>query len=468
MPHSLAEVLSIELVRTVDEMDDHCVRPPVVGDVFTVVGRIVLRCLGFSRGCTVPQMTADVFVLGGYQSDFSRNLARENLEISDLFAEVIGGALADASVDASMIDTVHVGNAFGQLFNGQGHLGAMPATVEPALWGVPAARHEAACASGSIAILAAMAEIEAGRYDCALVVGAEQERNVPGDQAAMNLGAAAWVGHEADGVTFVWPHMFDLLADEYGRRYGIDDVHLAAIGEINRRNAKSNPNAQTRAWSHTPENFAPDDVANPVVTGRIRRSDCSQITDGGAGVVLAGRRTAEAWAAARGVALESVPRIAGWGHRTVGLGLDQKLRRSADDDYVMPHVRRAILDAFGRANVAGVNDLDAIETHDCFTPSEYLAIDHFGITAPGESWKAIEEGVIERDGEIPVNPSGGLIGVGHPVGATGVRMMLDASRQVSGRAGETQVEGADTVATLNIGGSTATTVSFVVTTDTAR
>ncbi len=132
----------------------------------------------------------------------------------------------------------------------------------------------------------------------------------------------------------------------------------------------------------------------------------------------------------------------------------------------MPHVRRAITDAFGRAGLAGVDDLDAIETHDCFTPSEYLAIDHFGITAPGESWKAVEEGALERDGRIPVNPSGGLIGGGHPVGATGVRMLLDATRQVTDTAGDTQVDGARTVATLNIGGSTTTTVSLVVTTAT--
>ena len=406
----------------------------------------------------------DVFVLGGYQSDFAQNLAKQGREISDLVAEVVAGTLADARMDAEQIETIHVGNAFGQLFNGQGHLGGMPATVEPALWGVPAARHEAACASGSIAVLAAMAEIEAGRYDCALVLGAEQERNVPGDQAGLHLGAAAWVGHEAEGVTLVWPYMFDLLADEYDRRYGIDDRHLAAIGELNMRNAKDNPNAQTRAWSHTPESFAADDVANPVVIGRIRRHDCSQITDGGAGVVLAGRRTAEAWAAARGVSLDDVPRIAGWGHTTVGLSLASKLQRSSDEQYVMPHVRRAITDAFARAGLSGVDDLDAIETHDCFTPSEYLAIDHFGITAPGESWKAVEEGALERDGRIPVNPSGGLIGGGHPVGATGVRMLLDATRQVTDTAGATQVDGARTVATLNIGGSTTTTVSLVVTT----
>ncbi|HQZ33087.1 MAG TPA: acetyl-CoA acetyltransferase [Ilumatobacteraceae bacterium] len=407
-------------------------------------------------------MTCDVFILGGFQTDFARNYAKQGLEVSDLVADVVGGTLAAAQIGPETIETIHVGNAFGQLFNGQGQLGGMPATVEPALWGIPAARHEAACASGGISILAAMAEIEAGRYDCALVVGAEQERNVPAGEASRNLGAAAWIGHEGEDATFMWPHMFSLLADEYDRRYGLDDRHLSAIAELNFRNAKSNPNAQTRAWAHTPESFTADDIANPVVDGRIRRSDCSQVTDGGAGLVLAGRRTAEAWAAARGRSVDTVPRIAGWGHRTVGLPLAAKVQRSADGPYVMPHVRQAITDAFRRAGVADVSGVDGIETHDCFTSSEYMAIDHFGITAPGESWRAVEDGTLERDGATPVNPSGGLIGGGHPVGATGVRMVVDAANQVSGTAGETQVEGARTFSTLNIGGSTTTTVSFVV------
>jgi acetyl-CoA C-acetyltransferase len=398
-----------------------------------------------------------LFVLGGAQTDFARNYAREGLDVSDLVADVVRDTLADARVEAAEVETVHVGNAFGLLFNGQGQLGGMPATVEPALWGVPAMRHEAACASGGLAVLAAGAEIEAGRYDVALVLGVEQEKNVPGDQAARVLGAAAWVGHEDVDVPFMWPHQFDLLAEEYDRRYGLDHQHLAAIAELNYRNARANPNAQTRAWAVTEFGESPE---NPVVAGRIRRTDCSQVTDGGAGLVLAGPRFAQAWAARHGVDLDDVPRLQGWGHRTVGLPYRPKVDH--DDPYVMPHVRRAITDAFGRAGVADVFSLDGIETHDCFTPSEYLAIDHFGITGPGESWKAVESGDLERTGTIPVNPSGGLIGGGHPVGATGVRMVLDASRQVSGTAGETQVEGARTFGTLNIGGSTTTTVAFVV------
>ena len=386
-----------------------------------------------------------VFVLGGCQTDFARNWAKEGLEVADAVREVTEGTLAACSVDT--VDTIHVGNAFGQLFNGQGHLGAMPAQVVPSLRGVPAMRHEAACASGGIAVLAAMAEIEAGRYDVALVLGVEQERSVPGDEAARILGAASWVGHEGDA-EFVWPHQFSLLAEEYDRRYGLDPQFLKGISELNHRNARANPYAQTRTWS------TPSDA---VVDGWVRRYDCSQITDGAAGVVLAGRAYAQEWARRTG---RPVAEITGWGHRTVGLALADKL--AVEDTYVMPHVRQTITDAFARAGIADVWQLDGIETHDCFTPSEYMAIDHFGITAPGESWKAVESGILEKDGAIPVNASGGLIGLGHPVGATGVRMLLDAARQVTGTAGATQVEGARTYGTLNIGGSTATTVSFVV------
>ena len=200
------------------------------------------------------------------------------------------------------------------------------------------------------------------------------------------------------------------------------------------------------------------DAVNPPTEGRIRRYDCSQMTDGGAGLVLVSDRYLREHPDAR-----PIGRIQGWGHRTVGLGLQQKLDRSTDGPYVMPHVRRAVLDAFDRAHVA-LDDLDGIEVHDCFTPSEYMAIDHIGLTGPGESWKAVENGEIEIGGRLPINPSGGLIGGGHPVGATGVRMLVDAARQVSGTAGGYQVDGAATFGTLNFGGSTATTVSFIVTT----
>ncbi len=403
-----------------------------------------------------------VYVLGGSQTDFARNLAREGLDISDLFAEIVRDALADSRVEAEDIGTIHVGNAFGQLFTGQGQLGAMPATMDHRLWGVPAARHEAACASGSIAVLAAMAEIEAGRYESALVIGAEQQRNVPGDTAAQYLGAAAWIGHEGQDCRFMWPHMFDRLIDTYDERYGIRYEHLAAIARTNLENGTRNPNAQTRAWKFDERSFTEDDHANPVIEGRVRRQDCGQVTDGAAGVVLASERFAAAHCARHGLSMQTLPRIIGWGHRTASLSFDAKIQRSAGEPYVLPHVRQAITDAFDRAGVADVHGIDGIETHDCFSMTEYMAIDHFGITEPGASWKAIEDGSIAHDGALPINPSGGLIGLGHPVGATGVRMLWDAAKQVSNRAGDYQVDGASTFATLNVGGSATTVVSFVV------
>jgi acetyl-CoA C-acetyltransferase len=303
-----------------------------------------------------------------------------------------------------------------------------------------------------------MADIEAGRYDCVLVIAVEQERNVPGAEAPKNLAAAAWIGHEGQDAKFMWPYMFSQLADEYDRRYGLDTRHLHAIAELNTRNAKANPLAQTRNWTFGPGGFADDDTDNPVVEGRLRRTDCAQITDGTAGVLLVSDR----FRASRPGAAKHA-RIAGWGHGTAGLPLQAKFDRSQGQPYVFPHVRHVVKGAFRRARIADVTKLDGIETHDCFSMSEYMAIDHFGITGPGESWKAVENGDLERDGAIPVNPSGGLIGVGHPVGATGVRMLRDAARQVTGQAGDTQVNGARTFATLNIGGSLTTAVSFVVT-----
>ena len=397
-----------------------------------------------------------VWILGGYQSDFARNLHREGVDFAGLTREVVTGTLEAALIDAADVGVVHVANAFGELFANQGHLGAMPATVVDGLWGTPATRHEAACASGSVAMLAAIADLRSEAYDSALVVGVELEKTVPGDIAAQHLGTAAWTGHEGADARFMWPHMFSAVADEYDKRYGLDGMHLSAIAALNFANARRNPNAQTRDWQ-VPDLMTGDAAANPIVEGRIRRFDCSQMTDGGAGVVLVSDGYLRAHPDAR-----PIGRIDGWGHRTVGLGLQQKLDRSSDDPYVLPHVRRAVHDAFTRARIS-LDDLDGIEVHDCFTPSEYVAIDHIGLTEPGESWKAVENGDIETGGRLPINPSGGLIGGGHPVGATGVRMVLDAARQVGGTAGDYQVDGATTFGTLNIGGSTATTVSFVIT-----
>ena len=407
-------------------------------------------------------MTEPVFVLGGFQTDFAKVWSRQGQDISDMTREATLGALAACTLDATDIQSIHVGNAFGELQRQQAHLGAMVAQVVPELWGVPAMRHEGACASSSLGILTAMAEIEAGRYDCVLVLGVEEFKNLPGDVASQNQNAAAWQGHEDIDCKFMWPAAFGLLAQEYERRYGLDRRHLNRIAELNYGNARRNPLAQTRKWNFDPLAFTDDDEANPVIEPGTRRQDCGQITDGACAVVLASSRFAQEHMRKRGGSVDALARIAGWGHRNAGLRLKDKLERSKDAAYVFPHLRQAIEDSWRRAGVQGIDAMDGVETHDCFTTTEYMAIDHLGLTAPGQSWQAVEDGRIERGGSCPINMSGGLIGCGHPVGATGTRLLFDAARQVTGTAGECQIEGARRLQTLNIGGSCATVVSFVL------
>ncbi|MFJ2031980.1 beta-ketoacyl synthase N-terminal-like domain-containing protein [Streptosporangium sp. NPDC087985] len=185
-------------------------------------------------------MTSPVYVLGGAQTDFARNWASEGLGLFDMFAEVV----------------------------------------------------PAACASGSTAVLAACADIEAGRYDLALVIGAELMRNVPAKTAAGHLGTAAWAGREAIGARFAWPALFAEVADAYEARYGLDHAVLGRFAEIAFANGRRNPLAQARSWTFEAGSFSEDDEVNPLVEGRLRKTDCGRITDGAAAVLLAGPRFA--------------------------------------------------------------------------------------------------------------------------------------------------------------------------------
>jgi len=405
---------------------------------------------------------APVYILGGAQTDFARNWSKEGKHFVAMMREATLGALEATSIEPKEVETAHVGNFAAELYAKQGHIGAFFIEVDPAFSGLPTSRHEAACASGSIALIAASAEIEAGRYDLSCVVGVEQMKTVDSTTGGDYLGTAAWYEREAKGIEFPFPKLFGRLGDEYDKRYGLKDEHLAHISAVNYSNAKRNPNAQTRNWFMSESHAQQESKFNTVIGGRIKVSDCSQVTDGSVALFLASEKFASAWAKRNGKQLSDIPRILGWGHHTAPLEFATKVAESRDNTYVLPHTRQAILDAFKRAEIASVASLSGIETHDCFTTSEYMAIDHFGITKPGESWKAVEEGVIELGGKLPINPSGGLIGAGHPVGATGVRQMLDCHRQITDTAGEYQVEGATKFAMLNIGGSGTTSCVFIV------
>ncbi|MCG8312861.1 MAG: acetyl-CoA acetyltransferase [Pseudomonadales bacterium] len=403
-----------------------------------------------------------VYILGGYQTDFSRNWAREGLSLFDMFAQAIHHGLEATQLDASEIETGHVGNFVSDLFTGQAHLGGFFGHVDAAMATLPASRHEAACASGSMAILAAMAEIEAGRYDLACVTGIEMMRNVPGEQAAHNLRAAAWSDKEWCDTAFVWPCAFDQLISVYEARYGISKEYLAAISKKNFSNGKQNPNAQTRNWQFADDSFTESEQANPTVIGQIRKQDCGQITDGAAVVFLASEQKAADYAKKRGLKLSDIPRIKGWGHINAPMLFEEKVKLGNQQPWIFPHICKLFQQTLRRAGFSSINSMDGMEVHDCFNITEYMVTDHCGLYKPGEAWKAIEEGITAPGGKLPINMSGGLIGLGHPVGATGVRMLLDCFKQVSGQAGNYQIANAANMMTFNLGGSATTCASFIV------
>lgn len=409
-----------------------------------------------------------VYVLGGAQTDFERNWTKEGKNVIALLKEVVDDGLRAASVSREEIVRLNqenrvacfVGNFIAEQYIQQGHLGALMTEVDPCFYGVPSGRYEAACASSSVALDAAMTKIRCGDYDLAVVVGWELMKTVDSRAGGSFLGQAAYFEEEGKGIDFPFPKLFGRLADEILMKYHLDEKRfmdaLAGISTINYANAKKNPYAQTRKWFMSFEQASQRGTpTNALVGGRLAISDCSQVTDGAAVVFLASERYV------REHGLKDLPVVKGYGHRVAPMRFSSKMEESRTSPFILPWTRRAVEDAYRRSGLT-VEDIDVFETHDCFTSSEYAAISAFGITAPGEEYRAVEEGVIALDGAKPVNPSGGLIGCGHPVGGSGARMFLDLFRQVTGTAGGYQVPHVNNAMMLNIGGTATTNYVFVL------
>ena len=406
-----------------------------------------------------------VYILGGAQTDFERNWKKEGKGMVAILKEVMADGLAHAGLSFDDVKALNgdnrvacfVGNFIAEKYVDQGHLGAFLTEVDPAFYGVPSARYEAACASSSVAIDAAATKIRADEYDVAIVVGWELMKTVDSKLGGDFLGRAAYYEKEGKGIELPFPKLFGRLADETLKKYPeLDEKRymdaLAKISVINYSNAKRNPLAQTRKWfmSYDQASTRGTDT-NPLVGGKLGVSDCSQVTDGAAVVVLCSER----FLTERG--FEGKPIIKGYGHRTAPMLFDKKMADNEGSEYILPWTRQAVQDAYKRAGFT-VDDIDVFETHDCFTSSEYAAISAFGLTDPGHEYEAVEDGIVERK----INPSGGLIGCGHPVGASGARMFLDLYKQVTGTAGGYQVEGVKNGMMLNIGGSATTNYVFIV------
>lgn len=410
-----------------------------------------------------------VHVLGGAQTDFERNWKKEGKNLVALLKEVINDGFKETGFTFDELRRLNkdnrveafVGNFIAEDYIDQGHLGAFLTEVDEAFYGVPSARFEAACASSSVALDAAITKIKAGEIDVAIVVGFEIMKYVDSKVGGDILGRAAYYEKEGKGIEFPFPKLFGRLADAILNKYPeLDEKRfmdaLARISVINYENAKRNPNAQTRKWfmSFDQASNRGNDT-NALVGGRLAVSDCSQVTDGACCVILCSEKYIKE------MKIDNNVVVKGYGHRNAPLLFDKKIKDNVNSKYVLPWTRQAVLDAYRRSGLS-VDDIDVFETHDCFTSSEYAAISAFGITEPGKEYEAVENGTIAFNGSKPINPSGGLIGCGHPVGASGARMFLDCYKQVVNKSGRYQIKNAKNALMLNIGGSATTNYVFVI------
>lgn len=408
------------------------------------------------------------YVLGGAQTDFERNWTKEGKNIIALLKEVVSDGFKGANIEYDEIVNLNkdnkvacfVGNFIAEKYINQGHLGALLTEVNHCFYGVPSARYEAACASSSVALDSAIAKIQNGDYDLAIVIGFELMKTVDSKTGGDYLGRAAFYEQEGKGIDFPFPKLFGRLADETLKKYSVDEKRyleaLSQIAVINYANAKRNPLAQTRKWFMSFDQARERGTeSNPFVGGKLASSDCSQVTDGAALVVLASENYI------REHNIHDKPIVKGFGHRVAPMIFNKKIEEASNNEFILPWTRQAVLDAYKRSGL-NVNDIDVFETHDCFTSSEYAAISSFGIEKPGEEYKAVESGIIAFDGSKPINPSGGLIGCGHPVGASGARMFLDLYKQTTGTAGAYQVQNVNNALMLNIGGSATTNYVYII------
>jgi len=406
-------------------------------------------------------MAEPVYVIGAGRTDFKRNFKKEGKTIRHIILEAAQGAIAEAGIDPGDIQAGVVGNFASGLFTRQLHLGAFLTEVDEKLRGIPTFHVEAACASGGVAVLSAAQQIIGGLHDVVLVVGAEQQKTMPPSEGADVLGAAGDYHQERPQYgDFMFPKLFARIAQIYRERHGLTEQQLALVAVKNRAQARLNPLAQMRDSTLSIKEACTESEANPRVAPPLKVTDCSQITDGGAGLVLCSARFLKT------LSRRAAVRLLGYGNTTDCLALERKdapdfsiARRAAERAYVM----------------AGVNprDIQAAEVHDCFSISEIVAYEILGFAPRGGGAQVLETGATALPEvrcqfaagvppwTLPVNSGGGLMGDGHPVGATGVRQVVDAYRQLTGSAGEHQVRGVERFLTFNMGGSVTTSVVMI-------
>ena len=355
--------------------------------------------------------------------------------VESLIVRVATDALADSGIAPADVDEILLGH-FNAGFSAQDFTAALVLQASPDLRFKRATRVENACATGSAAVHQAIKAIEAKAARIVLVVGVEQMTATPGPEIGKNLLKASYVREEAD-IDGGFAGIFGKIAGLYFQKYGDQSDALAMIAAKNHKNGVANPYAQMR------KDFGFDfcrteSEKNPYVAGPLKRTDCSLVSDGAAAIVLADVETALKFKKA--VAFRSTAHVQDF------------LPMSKRDILKFEGCSQAWQHALQSAGIK-LADLSFVETHDCFTIAELIEYEAMGLVPEGQGARAMKEGWTQKDGKLPINPSGGLKAKGHPIGATGVSMHALAAMQLTNSAGDMQVAGAKLGALFNMGGA---------------
>jgi acetyl-CoA C-acetyltransferase len=332
--------------------------------------------------------------------------------LDDLLIDATGEAFASTGVTKDDVDAYWLGTAQGGM---SGIVLAKPLQLE----GKPVTRVENMCATGSEALRQAAYAVASGAYDLAMAVGVEKVKDsgyqglnafpVPSDGTQRTLTAAA---------------MFSMVAPAYAERYGVpmDDLKavLARIASKNHFNGARNPRAQFRREMSVEQILAMPDVA-----GCLSVFDCAGVADGAAAAIVCRAEDAHRYTD-KPLYVKALSFVAG---PAVG-PMDDRYDYTSFEEVV-----RTAEDAYEQAGITDPRaELALAEVHDCFTPTELVLMEDLGFSPRGQAWKDVLDGAFDRDGELPVNPDGGLKSFGHPIGASGLRMLFECWLQLRGEA----------------------------------
>ena len=362
--------------------------------------------------------------------------------LDDMVVDAANDAYASAGIDKDKVDAYWLGTA-------QGGMSGITLARPLQLLDKPVTRVENFCATGSEALRQAAYAVASGAYDLAMAIGVEKLKD--SGYSGLVVGGAQTDGSDP---TTTAPASFSYLAPAYGKKYGVTDAEMkevmTRIAWKNHKNGALNPRAQFK------KEVGKDVICNsPLVAGPLGIFDCSGVSDGAACAIIVRAEDAHKYTD-KPLYVKALSFVAGNGSGLIDSTYDYTTFRECE---------AAANDAYQQAGITDpINELAMAEVHDCFTPTEMVLMEDLGFSARGQAYKDINAGVFDLGGQLPVNPDGGLKSFGHPVGASGLRMIFEAWLQLRGEAPEERaISTADRglALTHNLGGYPGEMVSFV-------